>query len=162
VVVKWGPWPEWAQLADHSVLGILRMMQLAAQKTNTLVDLLAIELGLLVVLFGRHFKAGWGSHTQKIAIGLSTVAMGWLTVQGTWQLIAQSVHPQTQEEYVRIMELGGRLVNANKVVYIAALVWWIVWLWRDEPGTAAAETQLNPAEPTPSISGSQNMEGDAQ
>jgi len=26
------------------------------------------------------------------------------------------------------------------VVYIAALLWWIVWLWLDEPGAARMET----------------------
>jgi hypothetical protein len=31
--------------------------------------------------------------------------------------------------------LIARLLNANKFVYLAALVWWIAWLWRDEPGT---------------------------
>jgi len=25
---------------------------------------------------------------------------------------------------------------AHDLVYLAALVWWIVWLWRDEPGAA--------------------------
>jgi hypothetical protein len=30
-------------------------------------------------------------------------------------------------------------LNANKAVYVAVLVWWIVWLWLDEPG-AATET----------------------
>jgi hypothetical protein len=28
-------------------------------------------------------------------------------------------------------------LNASKLVFLAALVWWIVWLWRDEPGTTA-------------------------
>jgi hypothetical protein len=162
VLVKWGPWPEWAELADKSVLGVLRMMQLLAQKTNTLVDLLTVELGLLVVLFGRRFKAGWGSHTQKIAIGLSTVSMAWLAVQGTWQFLAKTVHPQTQQEYERIMGLGTKLVNANKVVYLAALVWWIVWLWMDEPGAVATEPQQEPAATAQLISGSDTPEGDAQ
>jgi hypothetical protein len=162
VLVKWGPWPEWAELADKSVLGILRMMQLLAQKTNMLVDLLTVELGLLVVLFGRRFKAGWSSHTQKIAIGLSTVSMAWLAVQGTWQFLAQSVHPKTQQEYERIMDLGAKLVNANKVVYLAALVWWIVWLWKDEPGAAAAEPKQEAAEAAQLSSGGEESEGNAQ
>ena len=163
VLVKWGPWPEWAQLADKSVIGVLRMMQLLAQKTNTLADLLTVELGLLVVLFGRRFKGGWSSHTQKIAIGLSTVSMAWLAVQGTWQLLAQTVHPQTQQEYEHIMDLGAKLVNANKVVYLAALVWWIVWLWKDEPGTAAVKPpQQEPVEPAQLAPESDAAEGDAQ
>jgi hypothetical protein len=34
-------------------------MQLGAQKLDMLVDLLTVELGLLVVLLGRRFGAGW-------------------------------------------------------------------------------------------------------
>jgi hypothetical protein len=30
-----------------------------------------------------------------------------------------------------------KLQNANRVVYVAVLVWWIVCLWMDEPGAAA-------------------------
>ena len=139
VLKVWGPWPEWKELAWDSTLGVLRLMQLLAQKADLLMDVLTVEVGLLVVLLGRHFRAGWRSHTQQIAIGLSTVAISWLAVQGAWQIVARTVHPHTQQEYERIMALGGRLVNANKVVYLAALVWWIVWLWFDEPGTAVAE-----------------------
>jgi len=142
VVAYWEPWPQWKELAVDTLLGKLRLLQLLAQKGDTLVDLLTVELGLLVVLFGRHFSGGWRSHTQKIAIGLSTVALAWMAVQGAWQIVARTVHPTTQPEYERIMGLGAKLVNANKVVYIAALIWWIAWLWRDEPGTAvAAETE---------------------
>ena len=121
-------------------LGRLHLMQLVALKGNLLVNLLTVELGLLVVLFGRHFKAGWRSHTQMIAIGLSTVAISWLATQETLLILARTAHPRTQQEYDRIFGLSGglvgRLLNANNVVYLAALVWWIAWLWLDEPGTA--------------------------
>jgi hypothetical protein len=44
------------------------------------------------------------------------------------------------------MGLLEKLFNANSVVYVAVLVWWIVWLWMDEPGTAvAAEIPSAPA-----------------
>lgn len=135
----WGPWPGRHDLTWDSPLAILRLIQFVAQKTDMLVDMLTVGLGVLIVLFGSRFKAGWHSHTQKIVIGLSTVAISWLSVQAAWQLIATSVHPHTQAEYERIMALGGKLVNGNKVVYIAALMWWIVCLWFDEPGTAPAE-----------------------
>jgi len=110
------------------------------------------------VIFGRHFKAGWRSHTQQIAIGLSTVAIAWLSVQGIWQVIAKSVHPHSQEEYERLIGLGGKLVNANKVVYIAVLVWWIVCLWFDEPGTAALEAASPAAEYLPVPETPQSLE----
>ena len=101
------------------------------------VGLLTVEVGLMVVLFGRRFKAGWRSHTQQIAIGLSTAAMAQLTVDRAWQTILMRAMPHTEAEFERIMGLREKLFNANSVVYIAVLVWWIVWLWMDEPGTAA-------------------------
>jgi hypothetical protein len=135
-LVFWGPWPAGKDLALDSTLGRLHLMQLAALKGNTLVYLLMVELGLLVVLFGRHFKAGWRSHTQMISIGLSTVAITWLAIQIVVQAIVRTAHPQSQAEYEHILDLIAKLLNASKLVYIAALVWWIVWLWWDEPGAA--------------------------
>jgi len=135
VVALWGPWPTRSELTVDSPLALLRLLQLAAQKLDLLIDVLTIELGLLVVSFGRRYGAGWRSHTQAIVVGLSTVAAAWLAIQGIWQIIARTVHPLTRPDYERVIALGGKLVNANKVVYIAALVWWIVWLWFDEPGT---------------------------
>jgi hypothetical protein len=149
VVALWGPWPGWKEMGWDTLLGKLRVMQLLAQKGDTLVDLVTVETGLLVVLFGRHFKAGWRSHTQKIAIGLSTAAIAWLSIQGAWQIVARTVHPQTQQEYERVIALGGKLVNANKVVFLAVLVWWIVWLWLDEPGAAAQTPATVAAVETP-------------
>jgi hypothetical protein len=91
-----------------------------------------------VVLFGRRFKAGWRSHTQKIVIGLSAVAIAQLALQGTLQHIIKTAHPTSRAEYDQIMLLLTKLVNVNSGVYLAALLWWITWLWLDEPG--AAET----------------------
>jgi hypothetical protein len=141
VLAVWGPWPARKDLAFDSPFAVLKLMQLAAQKGDLLIDLLTVQLGLLVVLFGRRFKAGWHSHTQRIVIGLSTVAASWLLVEGVWQAIAMTAHPHSQEEYERLIGLGGKLVNANKVVFILALVWWIACLWVDEPGMAPAASE---------------------
>jgi hypothetical protein len=136
VLSVWGPWPVWAKISWGTILGKLQLMQLATQKGDTLVQLLMLGVGLLVVLFGRRFKAGWRSHTQMIAIGLLAVAVTWLGIQQTWQIIARTAHPQSQQEYEHLLNLGNGLMNTNKLVFIAAMIWWIVWLWRDEPGTA--------------------------
>jgi hypothetical protein len=136
-LVFWGPWPARKDLALDSTLGRLHLMQLVALKGNTLVYLLTVGLGLLVVLFGRHFKAGWRSHAQMISIGLSANAIAWLAVQAVVQSIVKTAHPQSQAEYERVLDLIAKLLNASKLVFLAALVWWIVWLWRDEPGTTA-------------------------
>jgi hypothetical protein len=135
VLSVWGPWPVWSKLAWGSVLVQLQLMQLVAQKGDTLVQLLTLGVTLMVVLRGGHFKAGWRSHTQSIAIGLLAVAVTWLGVQQTWQIIVRTAHPQNQQAYEHLLNLGNGLMNVNKLVFIAALIWWIVWLWRDEPGT---------------------------
>jgi uncharacterized PurR-regulated membrane protein YhhQ (DUF165 family) len=110
-----------------------------------LTALLTVGLGLLVVIFGRRFKAGWRSHTQMIVIGLSTAAIALLATQGALQWIAKSAHPRSRAEYEQILSLLRNLVNASQVVYLAAQLWWIVWLWLDEPGVVA--TKLTPADP---------------
>jgi hypothetical protein len=147
VLALWGPWPARAELAVDSPLALLRLMQFVAQKIDMLVDVLTIELGLLVLVAGRKFQAGWRSHTQAITIGLSTTAAAWLSVQGIWQVIARTVHPLTRADYERVINLGGKLVNANKVVYIAVLVWWILWLWFDEPKAAETSEEALTGEP---------------
>jgi len=98
---------------------------------------------LLIVVFGRRFEAGWRSHTQQIAIGLSTAAVGWLAVQGSWQImirpyITRAVQFHSRAEYQHIFGndgIGSKLIYAFQTIYLAALIWWIVCLWIDEPGT---------------------------
>ena len=34
------------------------------------------------------------------------------------------------------MALQGKLLNTNSVIYVIVVIWWIVCLWIDEPGTA--------------------------
>jgi hypothetical protein len=153
VLAVWGPWPAKSDLALDSLLGKLRLMQLLALKGDLLVALLTVGLGLLVVLFGRRFKAGWRSHTQMIAIGLSTVAIALLALQVTVESIVRTAHPHSQQEYERIVGLINNLVNADKLVYLCALLWWLVWLWLDEPGAAKAApepaTSAQDEEPPP-------------
>ncbi|MGD0800370.1 MAG: hypothetical protein ABR906_03560 [Terracidiphilus sp.] len=160
-VAAWGPWVAWARLtANHSVMA-LNLMLLAAAPKNTLLvalglakgDLLAglltVEVGLLMVLFGRRFKAGWRSHTQMIAIGLWTAATSWLAMQGVWEYIARTAHFHNRAEYDQVVSLEGKLINANSVVFLAVLLWWIVWLWLEEPGTAKLELVESPVEEEP-------------
>jgi hypothetical protein len=144
ILKVWGPWPVWKNMALDTVLGKLRLMELAAQKGNMLAYLLVVGLMALVVLFGRQFKAGWRSHTQMIAIGLSTTAISSLAMQGTMQHIVKTVHPATRAEYEHILDLLGKLANANKAIYAAVLVWWIVWLWLDEPETVTRLQEETP------------------
>jgi hypothetical protein len=136
LLLLWGPWPAWRSLAPDTLLGRLRLMQWAAQKVDAFGYLVAVGLGVLVVVFGSRFKAGWRSHAQMIVIGLSAVGIVWLTLQKVWQNISQTMHPHTQQEYQHVISLGSTLMRVNDITYLAALLWWIAWLWLDEPGAA--------------------------
>jgi hypothetical protein len=133
-----GPWPVWKQLAawDPTMIKLV-VMQLADQKGGLLVALLTVGLGLLVVLFGRHYKAGWRSHTQSIVIGLFAVAASLLALQ---VVVLRTLH-YTKAESAGVMRLRLSFALAHDLVFLAALVWWIAWLWLDEPGAAKPELQ---------------------
>jgi hypothetical protein len=151
VLATWGPWPAWKTISTDSELAVLRLVQLVAQKTSLLSDVILIELGLLVVLFGRRFKAGWRSHTQRIVIGLSTASIAQLASRGIWQAIAMHAAPQTQAEYERVLGIQEKLYNATSVTFVAVLLWWIVSLWINEPGTEipAAVPSAKPVDVAP-------------
>jgi len=131
----WGPWPSYKTLFAASTLSVLRFMDLFANKADLLSGVLIILLCLLVVVFGRHFKAGWHSHTQQLAIGLCMEAVGQLTIQGTLQHVGQHMTIHSQADFQRAMSLINTLNNANGIILIAVLVWWIICFWIDEPGT---------------------------
>jgi hypothetical protein len=142
VLAVWGPWPAWKTLTADSQVATLRLMQLAAQKGDVLVILLTVGLGLLVVMFGRRYKAGWRSHTQQIVIGLWTAATAQLTLVLVLERIAKTAAPHSQEELDHVLGLRDKLFNANSIVYIAVLVWWIVCLWIDEPGEKVEAVEI--------------------
>lgn len=143
VLAEWGAWPAWKTLTANSKLAALLLMQLAAQKIDLLVGVLTIELGLLVVLFGYRYKAGFRSHPQQLLIGLSTAAIAQLGTQGIWQIVAATLVPKSQAEYEHARGLQEKLFNADNVVYVVVLIWWIACLWIDEPGTAAAAIEVD-------------------
>jgi hypothetical protein len=142
IMVKWGPWPAWKTLMAGSKTSSLRIMQLFAQKTDVLDNMLFIELGVLVAFFGRSFRAGWRSHTQQIAIGLSTASIMQAGIRFVWQQIALHTTVHSQNEYTRVMNLQEKLFNASNVVYLVVLLWWIACLWVDEPGGMTGETAV--------------------
>ena len=134
IVIVWGPWPAWKTVAEVSVLGALRFMQLVAQKGNSFADLLTIELGLLVAFFGRRYKAGWRSHTQRLVIGLAVAAISQIAVEVVWRELTMYARPRSLADYQHIIGMQEKLLNANSTVYLVVLVWWIACLWKDEPG----------------------------
>ena len=155
VLALWGKWPEWKTLAADTMLARLGLMQLLAQKTGLLVDVLNIGLGFLVVVFGWRYGAGWRSHVQQIVIGLSTASLSQIGVQAVWETMVRTAgQPHSQAEYLRMVGLQDKLFNANSVVYIAVVIWWIVCLWFDEPGAAQPAGELATASPAHMDSGS--------
>ncbi len=149
VLVAWGPWPPLKSLAAGGYIANLRLMQFGAQKLNMLVDLLTVELGLLVILLGRHYGAGWRTHTQRIVIGLSTASLSQLAVQVILQSIARSPAVRLQSEYNRLVALSEKVINANGAIYIAVVIWWIACLWIDEPGASDATEPPHNLTPKP-------------
>ena len=154
VLVMWGPWPAWKTLTATSELAMIQLMQLAADKGTLLSSVLTIELGLVITLMGRRFGAGWHSHAQRIAIGLSTAALAQLTMRETLRAIGMHTHIATPAEYERFMGVRDKLLHGNNVLFLCVIAWWITSLWIDEPGTTSAgeaeaapdESEGNPAE----------------
>jgi hypothetical protein len=144
----WGPWPGWKTLTADSSLSALRLMQFGAQKLDIFDQVLFTALGLMVVIFGSRFHAGFRSHTQQIAIGLSAASISQIAVRGAWQYIALHTVVHSQEEYTHVMGLEEKLINANSVITILVLIWWIACLWIDEPGTATP-AESKPEDTTP-------------
>lgn len=137
VLAKWGPWPAWKSLHVDNPLAALVLTQMVAMKTHLLTDVVTIALGILVVLFGRRYGAGWRSHVQMIAIGLSTASMAQLGLQGIRDLLIHIASSPTSGDHRRLADIWDKVNNANAAIYIAVVVWWIVWLWLDEPGANA-------------------------
>ncbi len=159
VLWKWGPWPAWKAIAFDTTIAKLQFMQLIAVKTGLLVDVLSIALGLLVVALGRRYGAGWHSHVQRIMIGLSTASIAQIGAQGIWETIARHTTPHSQAEYQRVLGLQEKLLNTNSAVYVIVLIWWIVCLWIDEPGTPAVESGSSKAPVREYLDANETAEG---
>ena len=144
VAIFWGKWPPAKTVFDPSTIGHLRLMQLISVKGDLFNHVLAIELFALVVIAGRRFKAGWRSHTQQILVGLSASSATLLIEQAVWQKLIQGM-PQTREGYNHMLDLQNHLLNADSMVTLAVIIWWIVCLWIDEPKPAQeAATAVGP------------------
>ena len=137
-VWAWGPWPTWKMLNAEPAQLPLLLVVLTAMKSTLFVGLLSVEIPLLMRIFGKRFGFGWRSHPQQIALGLSTYAIGFLTVQGITDSIKKNLHITSREQYERLVHLFSNLDNARFALWFLVLAWWIVWLWRDEPGSSPA------------------------
>jgi len=135
IMWKWGPWPQWKSIAFDTTVARLEFMQFFALKLGLLSDLLAVGLTLLVLAVGLRYGAGWRTHVQRILIGISTASLSQMSAQLIWQIIARHTTPHSQAEYQHVIGIQEKMMNANSAVNVLVLIWWIVCLWRDEPGS---------------------------
>jgi hypothetical protein len=155
-VWAWGPWPTLQALKAEPAQLPLLLTVLAGMKGELFVGLLTVQVGFLLLFSGRRFGFGWRSHPQQIALGLSTNALGFLAVQAISESIKRTVHLTSRAEYNRVVHLLTNLDNARNAIWLLVLIWWIVWLWRDEPGNATpAETGV------PQLAGPPELEAGA-
>jgi len=152
-VWAWGPWPTWQGVnADPARMPLL-LTVLFGIKAQMFVAVLTVETFLLMRIFGARFGFGWRSHPQVIGLGLSTQALGLLTVQAITDLMKRHLHLTSQAEYDHVVKLFNNIENSRSALWVLVLVWWIVWLWRDEPGVpvAAVAVAEEPVEGLPEL-----------
>ncbi len=149
VVIIWGPWPAWKTVADPSELARIRLMQLISEKGDMLAAVLAVQLGFLFVIFGHRFHAGWRSHPQRIAIGLSTAALSLIATRAILEYVGMHAIIHSREQFARVMAFQAHVGNGNSAVYLCVVIWWIASMWIDEPQLPAdqAATGADPDHP---------------
>ena len=148
VLATWGDWPAWKTLTSSNAMSALQLLQLLALKASLLLDVESVLLGLVIIIFGWRYHAGWRTHVQRIAIGLATASLAQLATEAAWEIVARTAKPQSMAEYQHFMDLRGHLFDANSAVYVAVLLWWIWALWKDEPGAAeSGKAELVTTEP---------------
>jgi hypothetical protein len=135
----WGPWPTWNKLSEDPKQLPLLLVVLCGMKGQHFLALLTVEVGLLLAIFGKRFGSGLRSHPQLIMLGLSTYALGFLAVQATTDIIKHTVHLTSRDQYEHIVRLFSNLDNGRFALWFLVLVWWIVWLWRNDPTDQAGE-----------------------
>lgn len=146
VLVAWGPWPAWKTVAAPSGIAHVRLLQTFSQKGDIFAAILAVELGILVAFLGRRFHAGWRSHPQRIAIGLSAAALALLATRALLQAVGTHAVIHSRHDLARLFVLQDRIADANSVIYLLVLIWWIGSLWLDEPaGKLSEAAQREPA-----------------
>ena len=163
----WSPWPTLQELQAQPAGLKLTVMGLAGTRSVIFVSLLTIEATLLLVIFGKRFGSGWRSHPLRIALGLSTYAIGYITIDRIQSFIVEAFkatmrtpgHHITQEEYDHTVHLLTRLGNAVLTVWLVVLIWWVVYLWLNELG-ASSEGSPVLAGPMPPLQAEDEQEGD--
>lgn len=138
VAALWDMGLSWATMkADPQHLPLYIDLYIAL-KSQLFIAVLTVEVGVLLQLFGGRFGARWRGHDQQIVLGLSTVSLTVLAVQATTDIVKHNVHLTSRDQYEHIVQLFENLDNGRFAVWLLALIWWIIWLWQDEPGAQPA------------------------
>lgn len=152
VAALWDMGISWAVMKSDPAHLPLYIDLYVALKGQIFIAVLTVEVGLLLQLLGRRFGARWRSHDRQIALGLSTVSLALLAVQATTDIVKHNLHLTSRDQYEHIVRLFENLDNGRFAVWLLALIWWIIWLWKDEPGaqfTAQTVEVLAPVGPGP-------------
>ncbi len=139
VLGLWGPWPSRSTLFPASGFSALPLMDLIADKGLVLFGALFVQLGVLVLIFGRKFKPGWHSHAQQLAIGFSIEYFLQLSVEATSLHLETHAASYTPDALKRATEGFHSLMTASSIMLLVVLAWWIVCFWNDEPATETAD-----------------------
>jgi len=148
----WSPWPGWQELQGQPAGLPLALLGLAGTRGVIFSAMLTIQVALLIAIFGRRFGSGWRSHPWQLALGLSTNALGYVIVDRIQNSIIEAFkatartpgHHITQQEYDHTVHLLTRLGNVVLTLWIVVLIWWIICLWRDEPGSSTTSEVESP------------------
>ena len=133
----------WKQSLTYSVLGVVVALGLAllvvppAQthmeqveiRADLFTSLLTCELVITMMMTSTTLGLGWRNHVMAIGEGM----LVWSTVE----VIADSLHSYFGfNQYYAVPEYSANLV------YIGALVYWCIQLWKEEPAPKAISPEL--------------------
>ena len=111
-LILWGPWPDLKAMQANRQAYPLLITVIVALKSELFASMLTILTGLVMMLFGGRFGNGFRSHAVQIIIGLSTVAVARLTVEGITDTIKVTHKITDRTDYQRILHLYTQLDNA--------------------------------------------------
>ncbi|MGD0731711.1 MAG: hypothetical protein ABR956_10635 [Terracidiphilus sp.] len=153
VMTFWGPRPTDEMLGFNSQVAVLKLLRVVDLNLYLLGDLLAVELGLLAVIFGRRYKGSWRSQSVQIVLGLAVASLTQLSIAGGWQAIVKWAYLRDETQYEHLIGLQDTLFNIASAIYVGVLVWWIVALWTGAPEERQRRRRKRSWQTAPAITG---------
>jgi hypothetical protein len=141
LVYFWGPWPSLTTPGTDEI-NFLMVMSVLANKGNLLIAILTLQTMLVLIFTAPRSGLGWSSHTQRIAHGLAFYALINVSVQAAIQKLSQSAGQLSATQIQSTMHTIQTLGYARTWGYFAAALYWIIFLWRDEPKQHLSGTEV--------------------